>query len=192
MVSGGAEEGFVSFVAARHTALLRFAVLLSADAHAGEDLLQSVLAKAYVAWPRIRDPHAAEAYVRRALVRTATSWWRSAWVRRESPRAVLPERAEPAGERVVEASVLAPHLAALPAGQRAVLVLRYYEDLSEAETAKLLGCSVGTVKSQAHRALGTLRERLREPDPGEARAGADPTAGRAPASRVEGERGGRS
>ncbi len=88
--------------------------------------------------------------------------------------------------------MLTPHLAALPARQRAVLVLRYYEDLSEAQTAQLLGCSVGTVKSQAHRALGTLRERLREPDPGAADAGATPIPGWAPVGEGEGERGGRS
>ncbi|HSR23973.1 MAG TPA: SigE family RNA polymerase sigma factor [Candidatus Eisenbacteria bacterium] len=157
----GRDEVFTSFVAARHAALLRTAVLLAGDRHAGEDLLQSVLAKTYVAWPRIREPRVAEAYVRRALVNTATSWWRSGWARREVQRAALPDAPVAATVDVLaERSALWPHLRALPTRQRAVLVLRYYEDLSEAQIADLLGCSAGTVKSQASRALSTLRARL--------------------------------
>ncbi|HYN74769.1 MAG TPA: SigE family RNA polymerase sigma factor, partial [Candidatus Limnocylindria bacterium] len=118
------------------------------------DLLQTALTKAWFAWPRIDAP---EAYVRKTMVTTYTSWWRRKW-RSEVPTQVL---VEPLGEaldvRLEDRELLTSALDALAPRQRAVIVLRYYEDLTEVQTAHLLGCSVGTVKSQSSRALAKLR-----------------------------------
>ena len=160
------EERFRQFVAARQLALLRTACLLAGDWAAGEDLLQTSLTKTYLAWGRIRDHDAAEAYVRRTMVTTATSWWRRRW-RVERPTADLPPPTQPDfANAAIEREAMWAEVLRLPARQRAVLILRFYDDLSEAATADLLGISVGTVKSQAARALGTLRSRLRA-DPAE-------------------------
>jgi len=161
------EDDYRTFVAARYPALLRTAYLLSSDWATAEDLLQTALAKTYLAWPRIRSSGAVETYVRRVLVNTATSWWRRRW-HRERPMADIPDRPSRDGvAESVERQALWAHVRALPARQRAVLVLRYYEDLTEVETARVLGVSVGTVKSQASRALAALRTRLREQEPRE-------------------------
>jgi RNA polymerase sigma-70 factor (sigma-E family) len=154
------EEEFREFVAARSAALLRTAYLLAGDWATAEDLLQTALTKTYLAWKRLGEIEAVEPYARRVLVNTATSWWRRRW-HGERPTEVLPER--PAPDRLeehLERDALWRHVKALPARQRAVLVLRFYEDMSEAQTAALLGISVGTVKSQTSRALGSLRQRL--------------------------------
>jgi RNA polymerase sigma-70 factor (ECF subfamily) len=153
------DREFREFVSVRTPALLRTAYLLTGDWGLAEDLLQTSLVKVYLALHRIRDLGAIEGYVRRVMVNTSTSWWRRRW-RREVPTAELPEsRVDPfAGH--AEREVLWRQVLSLPARQRAVLVLRYYEDLSEVETARLLEISVGTVKSQASRALATLRARL--------------------------------
>ena len=154
------EEEFREFVVARSAALLRTAYLLAGDWASAEDLLQTALTKTYLAWKRLGGIGAVEPYARRVLVNTATSWWRRRW-HGERPTEVLPERAVPDDlDARLERDVLWRHIRALPARQRAVLVLRYYEDLSEAQTAELLGVSVGTVKSQCARALATLRRRL--------------------------------
>ncbi|MBO4207386.1 SigE family RNA polymerase sigma factor [Micromonospora echinofusca] len=154
------EEEFREFVAARSAALLRTAYLLAGDWATAEDLLQTALTKTYLAWKRLGGIEAVEPYARRVLVNTSTSWWRRRW-HGERPTEVLPERAVPDEiEQQVERDALWQHLRALPARQRAVLVLRYYEDLSEAQTAALLDISPGTVKSQTSRALATLRRRL--------------------------------
>ncbi|WP_073496346.1 SigE family RNA polymerase sigma factor [Actinacidiphila paucisporea] len=154
------EGGFEGFVAARGQRLLRVAWLLTGDAHLAEDLLQTVLAKVWPKWHRIaeEDP---EAYVRRALVHTHASWWRRRW-RGEVPHGDLPDRAlaQDAYAGVDLEQALAAAVRALPLRQRAVVVLRYFEDLSVTETAEVLGCSEGTVKSQAAKALRTLRGRL--------------------------------
>ena len=163
-----ADEEFSAFVAARWTALLRVGYLLTGNRSSAEDLVQAALTKTYVAWHRLRDVEAAEPYVKRTMVTTYTSWWRR-HRGRESSVADVPDRAGvrtvPVDEleAVVTRSVLWPHLAALPRGQRAAVVLRFYEDLSEAETATVLGCSVGTVKSQTHRALASLRAAMTDP-----------------------------
>jgi RNA polymerase sigma-70 factor (ECF subfamily) len=157
------DEAFTAFVAARSRSLLRTAYLLTGDHALAEDLLQTALTKTYLAWGRIHDLEAVEAYVRQTMITTLTSWWRRRW-RGETPTATLPESTydgAATAESDERASVF-PHLRALPARQRAVVVLRYYEDLPESEIARLLGCTPGTVKSQAHRALATLRERLGE------------------------------
>lgn len=165
------EDEFREFVAARSAALLRTAYLLAGDWATAEDLLQSALTKTYLAWKRLGEIEAVEPYTRRVLVNTATSWWRRRW-HGERPTEVLPERAVGDGhDALLERDALWPHVQALPARQRAVLVLRFYEDLSEAQTAALLGVSVGTIKSQCSRALSSLRQRLSE-------AGIEPAARR--------------
>jgi RNA polymerase sigma-70 factor (sigma-E family) len=154
------EEEFREFVAVRSSALLRTAYLLAGDWATAEDLLQTALTKTYLAWKRLGGIEAVEPYTRRVLVNTATSWWRRRW-HGERPTEVLPERPAPdRHEQALERDLLWRHVRALPARQRAVLVLRFYEDLSEAQTADLLEISPGTVKSQTSRALATLRVRL--------------------------------
>ncbi|NUR73188.1 MAG: SigE family RNA polymerase sigma factor [Hamadaea sp.] len=146
---------FAEFVTARSARLLRVAYLLTRDWALAEDLLQSSLAKAWTAWRRIEgDP---EPYVRRILVNTYTSWWRRRW-HHERPTGELPEQAAPDEHRGYDdRDQLARALGRLPRQQRAVLVLRYYEDLSEAQIADVLGISPGTVKSHAAKAIAKLR-----------------------------------
>jgi RNA polymerase sigma-70 factor (sigma-E family) len=153
-------SGFEEFVTARGPRLLRVAWLLTGDAHLAEDLLQTVLARTWPKWPRIAAENP-EAYVRKALVHTHASWWRRKW-RAEVPHGDLPDRPQPTDPfaDVDLEQALAHAIRALPVRQRAVVVLRYFEDLSVAETADALGCTEGTVKSQAAKALRTLRERL--------------------------------
>lgn len=154
------EEEFREFVAARSAALLRTAYLLAGDRASAEDLLQTALTKLYLAWKRLGGIEAVEPYARRVLVNTATSWRRRRW-HGERPTEVLPERPGPDEHaEAVERTVLWQHVRSLPTRQRAVLVLRFYEDLSEAQTAELLDISPGTVKSQTSRALATLRKQL--------------------------------
>lgn len=152
--------GFGEFVAARSPALLRSAWLLTGDEALAEDLVQAALARVWPRWNRIhRSDHSAEAYVRRVMVTTYANWWRRRW-RAEQPTAEVPEHATPTDSyaQADERAVVRQALAVLPPRQRAVIVLRYYEDLTETQTAGLLGCSVGTVKSQASKALSKLRE----------------------------------
>lgn len=144
---------FEEFVAARSTALLRTAYLLTRDHGQAEDLLQTALTKAYLAWRRIDgDP---EPYVRRILVTTYASWWRRKW-NGEIATEELPEEGRQ-NDRIGEDGDLWAAMGRLPRRQRAVVVLRYFEDLTEAQTADLLGISVGTVKSQTSKALAKLR-----------------------------------
>jgi RNA polymerase sigma-70 factor (sigma-E family) len=143
---------FDEFVAARSRALLRTAYLLTHDHALAEDLLQTALAKAWFAWRRIDGNP--EPYVRRILVNTYASWWRRKW-NGEHPTDELPERAT--ADPGAEPTDLWQAMERLPRRQRAVVVLRYFEDLTEAQTADVLGCSVGTVKSQASKALAKLR-----------------------------------
>jgi RNA polymerase sigma-70 factor (sigma-E family) len=154
---------FDAFVVARSPALLRTAYLLTRDRAAAEDLLQTALTRTWVAWSRVQGDPAP--YVRRVLVNAYVSAWRRRW-RGETPAGELPEPsglaagvpdAADATAAVDERDVVWTALARLPRRQRAVLVLRYFEDLTEAETATLLGVSVGTVKSQASKALSRLR-----------------------------------
>ncbi|HVQ94069.1 MAG TPA: SigE family RNA polymerase sigma factor [Mycobacteriales bacterium] len=150
---------FDGFVAARSQGLLRTAYLLTGDWGLAEDLLQTALAKSWFAWRRIEGPP--EGYVRRTIVNTYATWWRRKW-RAERPTGELPERAAPDQTQGVDArESMWQALAGLPRQQRAVIVLRYYEDMSEAEIAATLGVSAGTVKSSAARALASLR---RNPD----------------------------
>ncbi|MGY1584934.1 SigE family RNA polymerase sigma factor [Streptomyces sp. MN13] len=153
-----AQEDFRDFVANRSSALLRTAVLLSGgDRHAAEDLLQNALVKAAGRWHRIDEP---EAYVRQVLYRQQVSRWRLKWPRRELSVAEPPDPAVSASDTSAAAElrlVMRDALSRLTARQRTVLVLRYFEDLPEADVARLLGCSVGTVRSTTHRSLARLR-----------------------------------
>jgi RNA polymerase sigma-70 factor (sigma-E family) len=152
-----ADGGFEEFVRSRSGVLVRFAYLLTGDRGIAEDLLQEVLAGLYLRWRRTDVP---EAYARRALVNRSANHWRSR--RRRPPETPLPDRFELAqpdeSDRVLGDAAVLEVLRALPARQRAAVVLRYVEDLSEAETARLMRCSVGTVKSNAARGLARLRE----------------------------------
>lgn len=143
---------FDDFVSVRSTRLLRTAYLLTRDHGRAEDLLQTALAKAWLSWSKIQgDP---TAYVRTILVNTYATWWRRRW-NDERPTSEIPD---PGYDEDRSASYdLWAALGRLPRGQRAVIVLRYFEDLSEAETASVLGCSAGTVKSQSAKALLKLR-----------------------------------
>src|SRR3954447_9502508 len=153
-------SAFADLVEGRSTALLRLAFAVVGDYQLAKDLLQEAMIKTYVAWPRLREPSAAEAYVRRTIVTTAISWRRRPSFH-EPPVEVLPEGEHgDETDRVTTHRVLWMHVRGLPPRQRAALVLRYYEDLSEAETAQLMGCSVGTVKSQVAAALVKLRDQL--------------------------------
>lgn len=152
---------FTSYVEARGSVLLRTARSLTSNPNDAEDLLQTALTKTYQAWERIKDHQALDGYVRRALVNTRTSQWRRRRVD-EQTVAELPEPrpapgTDPADQQAVKDAMWRAVLR-LPPRQRAMVVLRYYEDLSEAATAELLGVSVGTVKSAVSRALAKLRE----------------------------------
>lgn len=154
---GTADDGdFDEFVMSRGAALLRTGYLLTGDRQLAEDLVQSSLAKAYRRWSRIASG-SAEAYVRQVMVRENISWWRRPRVT-ESPADHVPEAAQRSGDDVELRITLDSALRQLTPHQRAVMVLRYYDDLTERQAADLLGCSVGTVKSQSHRALARLRE----------------------------------
>ena len=157
------EDAFRDFVVGRSPSLLRTAYLLTGDWGHAEDLLQTSLAKVYRAWSRLRDHDNLDAYVRRVMVNTQTTWWRRAW-KAEQPTGSLPDWPGPdATHATDDRDRLRRALLTLPARQRAAVVLRHYEDMSEAETAKLLGCSVGTVKSQCSRGLAKLRAALDDP-----------------------------
>ena len=147
-------DTFDEFVLARSPALLRTAFLLTHDESLAEDLLQTALTKAWFVWRRIDEP---EPYVRRILVTTAASWWRRRWTR-ERPTEVLPEPTGTVADGGSEDHQdLWGALGRLPMRQRAVVVLRFLEDRSERETADLMDCSIGTVKSQCAKALAKLR-----------------------------------
>ncbi|WP_088991229.1 SigE family RNA polymerase sigma factor [Micromonospora chokoriensis] len=147
-------DSFADFVRAETAGLTRLAYLLTGDRHHAEDLVQVALARVAVRWERVADPRA---YLRRVLCTQAASWWRRRRARPpERLDGVVPERPDPGDDAEVRL-VLWTALARLTARQRAVLVLRYYEDRTETETAELLGCRVGTVKSQTRHALGRLR-----------------------------------
>lgn len=146
---------FDEFVVARSTALLRTAYLLTHDHGRAEDLLQTSLTKAWFSWSRIAD--SPEAYVRKILVNTYATWWRRRW-HGEHATDVLPDPGVADGSDDASAGHdLWTAMDRLPRRQRAVVVLRYFEDLTEAQAADLLGCTVGTVKSQTSKALAKLR-----------------------------------
>ena len=153
------DTSFESFVRARLPSLLRFAHAVCGDPHTAADLVQDALERTGMHWNRIDRTGDAEAYVRRAIINGRTSRWRK--LRRESLVDVVPERPpyddRPCQEGHSHDETLWQLLATLPRRQRAVLVLRYYEDMSEQQIAATLGCAPGTVKSQASKALAKLR-----------------------------------
>ena len=160
------DEVFRGFVAARGHALIRTAYLLTGNQQLAEDLVQTALEKAVRHWSSIRDVGAAEQYVRRTMYRENISLWRR---RRlvELPADVVPEprrdgTAWQAAEQTLDRNLLRNALMRLGPRQRTVLVLRYFEDLTEQQTADLLGISVGTVKSQSHKALAAMRSVCRD------------------------------
>lgn len=156
---GPTDEEFVELVHAAWPSLYRTAVLLVREHALAEDLVQTALARTYSHWHRIRDTGAAQAYARRAMVNATTSMFRRRSFRSERPTGQMPEPPAREPDPAERLDVLAA-LAQLPPRQRAVVVLRFYEDLSVAETAQALGISDGTVKSQTSDALRRLRSLL--------------------------------
>ena len=162
------DADFSAYMTARQPALYRTAFLLAGDHAGAEDLLQNAFAKLYLSWDRIRDREALDGYVRRIMVNEHNSLWRRAWKRREHSTDTLPETGSHDSYDDGAGAALWYFVQTLPPKQRSVVVLRYYEQLSEAETADVLGISVGTVKSQTSRALAGLRARApRSLDPHE-------------------------
>jgi RNA polymerase sigma-70 factor (sigma-E family) len=161
-VMNGRDEEFGEFMRDRASPLHQSAYLLCGDWHLAHDLVQDTLAKAYLHWPRVRRADSPDAYVRRILLNEVRGRWRG----RERTATVsrFPEGREPvspdAADELARRAGLLQALHALPLRQRATIVLRYLEGMSERETAAVLGCSEGTVKSQSARALGTLRSYL--------------------------------
>jgi RNA polymerase sigma-70 factor, ECF subfamily len=151
------QRDFDDFVVARTPALLRTAFLLTGSREAAQDLLQEALVRLHARWGRVREPAAREAYLRRILVTRACTDRRRRW-HGEVPSESLADRPGPdAFAEVDERHAALDALRGLTPDHRAVLVLRFFEDLSEAQTAELLGVSVGTVKSRTSRALAQLR-----------------------------------
>lgn len=157
-------ETFEGFVIARRTALVRFAYLLTADLDTAQDLVQEVLARMHLKWSRTQQVHNLDAYVKKAILRQFLSWRR----RRSSTEAIVAEPPEPparadAMEAYLERDAMWSLLARLPRQQRAVLVLRYYEDMDDATIAAELGCRPATVRSYAAHAMTKLRAAIPNP-----------------------------
>lgn len=161
------EREFGDFVAARSDALCRFAYLLCGDWHRAEDAVQTALTKLYLAWKRVHHHGSLEPYVRKIILNVLTSERRLSRFRRERLSGDLPERADGTDLAVSAHNRMAvlQALAKVPPRQRAVIVLRYWEDQSLEQVAEALGCSVGTVKSQAARGLTALRQALGATEP---------------------------
>jgi RNA polymerase sigma-70 factor (sigma-E family) len=149
---------FEQYVVARGTALVRFAILLTGDDHRAEDLVQDVLARAYLRWEKIGRTDVPDLYLRRMLVNASRSWWRRR-ANRELPvdRPAEPPATGDLGTETAERDAMWRLVTRLPHRQRAVLVLRYYEDLDDATIAQILDCSAITVRTHAMRGLTTLR-----------------------------------
>jgi RNA polymerase sigma-70 factor (sigma-E family) len=183
----GADEtrSFEQYVAARGAALLRFANLLTGDLHRAEDLVQDALAKACLRWDRIGRIGEPDLYLRRMLVNGSRSWWRRR-TNRELPVEGTTEWAtvDDFASASAQRDEMWRLIMALPHRQRAVVVLRYYEDLDDASIAEILNCTPGTVRTHAMRALNVLRTRygVAGPVPAAPRSGRCPTSGRGPRS----------
>ena len=160
-MDSASEQQFLAWASSRMKRLQRTAFLLSGDWHVAEDLVQEALARTALHWKRVASKGEPDAYIRKVLVNLSRQRWRRRSSRMERLFGDIPEINVPDGatERAVRAELLAA-LRLLPDRQRATLVLRYFEQLTEAETASALGCSVGTVKSATHRALNKLNELL--------------------------------
>ena len=151
---------FETWLVAREPALQRTAHLLTGDVHSAQDLVQNTLAKLYLAWDRIRTSDSIDAYARRVLVNEHRSAWRRPMSRREHVTDVVPDRPAGGPEYDDSREAVWRFVCSLPPKQRTVVVLRFYEQLTEAEIAELMGISVGTVKSQSSRAIASLRAQL--------------------------------
>jgi RNA polymerase sigma-70 factor (sigma-E family) len=156
------DAAFEAYFAARSDAMRSTAYLLCGDWHRAEDLVQLTFTKIYLAWRRIQRHEAMDSYTRQTLIRTFLSERRRGWFRHESVASEATDRAAPSADFADERLVLLEALVKVPPRQRAVLVLRYWEDQSVEQTAALLECSAGNVKSQAARGLATLRGLLEE------------------------------
>lgn len=153
-------EAFDAMVDEHGRALLRTAYLLTGDPHLAHDLLQTALVKTWGRWHGVRDAESGPAYVRAVMATTNVAWWRRRW-HAEVPTHDVPEHAAAdAYDGVHQRDEIGRALAGLTRRQRAMVVLRFYDDLPEAEVARVLGCSVGTVKSTTSRALAELRAAL--------------------------------
>ena len=151
---------FSEFVETRSSALFRTAYLMVGDHQLAQDLLQEALVKTLIAWPRLRDRANVDAYTRRIIVTTSISWRRRRSFH-ERPTGALPERIDPDPvEAMITHDAVVAALRNVPPRQRAAIVLRYYQDLTEAQTADAMGCSVGAVKSQVAAGLTRLRREL--------------------------------
>ena len=158
MTRSSRDEEFSAFVTGRRVALLRTACLLTAgDPHLAEDLVQTALARMYVAWPKVRRSESADAYARRVLVNAYIDEVRRPRWRREQTVPDLPERPDADPPDAVDGAEIRAALAELPKRMRAAVVLRHWLDLSVEETAGLLNCSEGTVKSQTAKGIARLR-----------------------------------
>ena len=159
MGSDDREAEFTAYVRARQRRFVRFAYLLTGDPHSAEDLVQSAFAKVYRKWDSIHG--SPDAYVRQTIINEHNSWWRRTWRHKEVTGSDLITYADPPApaDRYTD-NDLHTHIRNLPTQQRAAIILRYYEDLTEAQTADAMGCAVGTVKSQVSAGLSKLRERL--------------------------------
>lgn len=156
------DKAFVEFVEAATPSLRRTAYLIGGDRHKADDVVQETLYKVYLAWPKVQRAGNPLAYARRMLVNVAYDGGRRPW-RREVTIAEVPEDPGPTGDFAAghaERDEVLEALRALGPRQRACLVLRYYEDLSVEQTAEILGCSEGTVRSQASRGLEALRKAI--------------------------------
>jgi len=169
-VSSGRDAEYTEYVTARLPSLLRLAMVLCGDWQRADDLVQGTLAKLYLQWGRVRAASHADAYARAVLVREFISERRSGWARRVSLHGSVPDSHAATVDHDAVLDLRAA-VAALPARQRATLVLRFYCDLTIDQSAEVLGCTPGTVKSQTARALHTVRRAL---SPAEANA---PAAG---------------
>jgi RNA polymerase sigma-70 factor (sigma-E family) len=156
-VERGTDDAFAAFVAKRSAALLRTAWLLTGSEAAAQDLVQAALLRTWTRWDRVVRKDLPETYVRKVLLSTFLTWRRRRWLH-ETPMPDEVDTSAPDTTAEVELrAVVRTVLETLPRGQRAALVLRFFDDLSERDTAAVLGCSTGTVKSQTARALARLR-----------------------------------
>jgi RNA polymerase sigma-70 factor (sigma-E family) len=161
MVSRRIDETFDAFMTASWSSLYRTAVLMTGDTHLAEDMLQNAMGKVYKSWHRVSQVEHPRSYARAILANEVSTWWRRQ-SSSELPVETWPDSASTSrvDDQVVDADLMWKALSTLPARQRAVVVLRYYEDLSGAEIASALGISEGTVKSHTHRALRALETAL--------------------------------
>jgi RNA polymerase sigma-70 factor (sigma-E family) len=156
-VERGTDDTFAAFVAKRSAALLRTGWLLTGSEAAAQDLVQAALLRTWTRWDRVVRKDLPETYVRKVLLSTFLTWRRRRWVHETPTDGVVDLPAPDATAEVEVREVVRAVLDTLPRGQRATLVLRFFDDLSERDTAAVMGCSIGTVKSQTARALARLR-----------------------------------